>query len=133
MDFADLPGMQKFNEDFGEQGPNGRYSVSTTNQSLFASIIQAGEFVGALLASVIGDYLGRRGSLQTAVGVASIGTILQLLVAGSVVLLVVGRFVLGLGVGIISNCVPLYLSEIPHASIRGSVVAGWQLLLAIGQ
>ena len=52
---------------------------------------------------------------------------------GSQPLLVVGRFVLGGGVGIISNCVPLYLSELPPANIRGAVVSTWQLTLAIGQ
>lgn len=54
-------------------------------------------------------------------------------VTGSKPLLVVGRFVLGGGVGIISNCVPLYLSELPPANIRGAVVSTWQLTLAIGQ
>jgi SP family sugar:H+ symporter-like MFS transporter len=39
----------------------------------------------------------------------------------------------GMGVGIISNCVPLYLSELPPANIRGAVVSTWQLTLAIGQ
>lgn len=55
------------------------------------------------------------------------------IVTGSKPLLVVGRFVLGGGVGIISNCVPLYLSELPPANIRGAVVSTWQLTLAIGQ
>lgn len=60
-------------------------------------------------------------------------TILTLAVTGSRPLLVVGRLVLGAGVGIISNCVPLYLSELPPANIRGAVVSTWQLTLAIGQ
>jgi MFS family permease len=125
--------MDKFKLDFGERLENGTYDVSATNQSLFSSIIQAGEFVGSLSAAFVGDFLGRRGSLQTAVVISSVGAILQIIVAGSVPLLVVGRLVLGIGIGIVSNCAPLYLSEIPHASVRGSVVAGWQLLLAIGQ
>lgn len=37
------------------------------------------------------------------------------------------------GVGIISNCTTLYLSEIPPSSIRGSMVSSWQLFLALGQ
>jgi MFS family permease len=125
--------MDKFKLDFGEPNAQGVYDVSATNQSLFSSIIQAGEFVGSLSAAFVGDFLGRRGSLQTAVVISSVGAILQIIVAGSVPLLVVGRLVLGIGIGIVSNCAPLYLSEIPHASVRGSVVAGWQLLLAIGQ
>lgn len=38
-----------------------------------------------------------------------------------------------MGIGQISNCVPLYLSEASPAAVRGIVVGSWQLLLAIGQ
>lgn len=58
---------------------------------------------------------------------------LQLIVTGSKPLLIVGRLILGMGVGIVSNCTTLYLSEIPPAHIRGTIVSGWQLFLAIGQ
>ena len=39
----------------------------------------------------------------------TVGAVLQLILVGSIPLLVVGRFILGGGVGIISNAVPLYL------------------------
>ena len=38
-----------------------------------------------------------------------------------------------MGIGQISNCVPLYLAEISNTAIRGITVGSWQLLLAIGQ
>ena len=41
---------------------------------------------------------------------------MQLIVVGSGPLLTVGRLVLGMGVGVISNAVPLYLSEVPPTS-----------------
>lgn len=63
----------------------------------------------------------------------TIGAILQLIVTGNSPLLIVGRLVLGAGVGIASNAVTLYLSEIPPAEIRGSMVSSWQLFLALGQ
>ena len=74
------------------------------------SIVQAGEFFGALLAGSIIDFSGRKGGFLAAAAFVTLGVILQLVVAGSVPLLGVGRAILGMGVGIISNAVPLYLS-----------------------
>ncbi|KAJ9111072.1 hypothetical protein QFC19_001270 [Naganishia cerealis] len=131
--FTGILEMPKFLRDFGDLQPDGSYKLSSTVTSVFASIVQAGEFFGSLGASFLGDYLGRKGALRAAVIIVTIGCILQLLVVGSIPLLVVGRFILGVGVGVVSNCVPMYLSEIPPAAIRGSVVSTWQLTLAIGQ
>lgn len=135
--FTGMLEMDRFKRDFGELTPNKdgvlEYQIASTYTAVFASIVQAGEFVGSLAASVLGDYLGRKGALWSAVLIVTIGCILQLVVVGSVSLLIVGRLILGVGVGIVSNCVPMYLSEIPPAAIRGSVVSCWQLTLAIGQ
>ena len=43
--------------------------------------------------------------------------------AGNVAVLMVGRFVVGLGVGIASMVVPVYLSEVSPTEVRGTVVA----------
>lgn len=132
--FTGMLEMQRFKEDFGEyDATTGTYEIKSTYTAVFASIVQAGEFVGSLMASVLGDYLGRKGALWTAVLIVTIGCILQLILVGSISLLIVGRLILGIGVGIVSNCVPMYLSEIPPAAIRGSIVSTWQLTLAIGQ
>lgn len=132
--FTGMLEMQRFKEDFGDyDATTGTYEIKSTYTAVFASIVQAGEFVGSLMASVLGDYLGRKGALWTAVLIVTIGCILQLILVGSVSLLIVGRLILGIGVGIVSNCVPMYLSEIPPAAIRGSIVSTWQLTLAIGQ
>ncbi|KAK7449812.1 hypothetical protein VKT23_013288 [Stygiomarasmius scandens] len=131
--FTSILAMDKFDRDFGEQQADGSYTISSSDKSLFTSIVQAGEVVGSLFAGPIGDYLGRKGALAAACMLVTIGVILQMIVAGSHVLLIVGRLVLGMGVGVISNAVPLYLSEIPPTEIRGAVVSSWQLMLAIGQ
>lgn len=88
------------------------------------SIIQAGEFVGALTAGPVGDYGGRRLGFLVATALVVLGATLQIIVTGSVPLLTVGRFVLGCGVGVISNVVPLYLSEIsPTGALRSDSAA----------
>lgn len=130
--FTGILAMKTFVRDYGVE-TNGVYAITTSDESLLTSIVQAGEFCGALLAGPIGDWGGRRAGFFTACFFVTLGVVLQLIVRGSVPLLGVGRAVLGLGVGITSNVVPLYLSEIPPSQIRGAVVSCWQLVLAIGQ
>lgn len=56
----------------------------------------------------------------------TLGVVLQMIVAGNVPLLGVGRAVLGMGIGVISNSVPLYLSEVralgPYTWITASYI-----------
>ncbi|KAK4705131.1 MFS transporter, SP family, sugar:H+ symporter, partial [Phenoliferia sp. Uapishka_3] len=131
--FTGILAMDTFKRDFGTLTSAGTYVIDAKYQSLFASIVQAGEFVGALAAGFIGNRSGRKGAMLVAISVVAFGAILQLIVTGNLPLLVVGRLILGMGVGIISNCTTLYLSEIPPSSIRGSMVSSWQLFLALGQ
>ncbi|KAL8277948.1 hypothetical protein RQP46_009580 [Phenoliferia psychrophenolica] len=131
--FTGILAMDTFKKDFGTLQADGTYDIGSKYQSLFASIVQAGEFVGALAAGFIGNRNGRKGAMYVSIAIVGLGALLQLIVTGSLPLLVVGRLILGMGVGIISNCVTLYLSEIPPSAIRGSMVSGWQLFLALGQ
>ncbi|SPC66701.1 related to HXT1 - Low-affinity hexose facilitator [Ustilago sp. UG-2017b] len=132
--FTGILEMQRFKRDFGNLNPeNGEYFIPSNDQSLYASIVQAGEVVGSLIAAPLGDYVGRRGGFFGACTLVTIGVVLQLVTIGSKPLLTLGRGVLGAGVGVISNCTPLYLSEIAPTAIRGAIVSSWQLMLAIGQ
>src|SRR5699024_7412642 len=47
-------------------------------------------------------------------------------------LLVISRIIGGIGVGIASNVVPLYLAEIAPSRIRGALVTCYQLAITIG-
>lgn len=117
--------MEKFNRDFGVPtvGADGAttYVFPSSQKAVVTSIVQAGEFVGALAAGPVGDKLGRRGAFFGAIFFLTLGTILQLIVAGSVPLLGTGRAFVGIGVGFLANSTPLYLSEISTAAIRGAV------------
>lgn len=135
--FTGILAMDKFKQDFGNDHVQADGSIerniSSSQESVLTSIVQAGEVVGSLLAGPIGDWGGRKAGFLFACAFVTVGVILQLIIAGSVPLLGTGRAVLGVGVGIISNATPLYLSEIPPTAIRGAVVSSWQLMLAIGQ
>jgi len=131
--FAGILAMDRFLRDFGTLQPNGRYDVSSSDRSLLASIVQAGEVVGSVAAAPIGDWAGRRGVYFGACIQVVLGAVIQMVTTSSVGVLTGGRFVLGIGIGLISNSTPLYLSEIAPTAIRGIIVSCWQLFLAIGQ
>jgi sugar porter (SP) family MFS transporter len=95
------------------------------------SILSAGTFFGALAAAPSADQLGRRRALMIAVGVFSIGVTVQV-VSMSLPTYVAGRFVAGIGVGMISVIVPLYQSEMAPKWVRGALVCAYQLAITLG-
>ncbi|KUJ24122.1 general substrate transporter [Mollisia scopiformis] len=106
-------------------------NVSPAQSSVIVAILSAGTFFGALLAAPLGDKLGRRISLIIAVAIFSFGVLLQTL-ALAIPLLIVGRLVAGLGVGIVSVLVPLYQSEMAPKWIRGTLVCAYQFAITTG-
>jgi sugar porter (SP) family MFS transporter len=131
--FTGIVAMDAFLARFGDTLVDGKPALKSGTLSLLSSIVQVGELLGSLTATVIGGVGGRRGGLVAACICVSLGAIIQLAANGNIPQLTVGRLVLGMGIGQISNCVPLYLSESSPTAIRGIVVGSWQLLLAIGQ
>ncbi|KAH6853910.1 general substrate transporter [Chaetomium sp. MPI-CAGE-AT-0009] len=125
--------MDRFKDDFStgfiEKG--GRLGISPGQISLIVAMLSAGTAVGALLAAPLGDSFGRRLSLLFAIGVFCIGGIFQVS-ATNIALLVVGRTVAGIGVGIVSVLVPLYQSEMAPKWIRGTLVCAYQLSITVG-
>lgn len=87
--------------------------------------------VGALLAGVASDVLGRKKVLiLTAVlfAISAIGSAIP----DNLTHFVVARFIGGVGVGAASMLSPMYISEIAPAKIRGTLVTLYQLAIVIG-
>ncbi|RDS79442.1 sugar porter family MFS transporter [Dyella monticola] len=123
LDIGVIAGAQQFiQKDFG---------ISDNTLEWIVSIMMAGAAVGALSAGWLSAHLGRKRSLI-------LGAVL--FVAGSVLcgvawtpgVLIAGRFVLGLAIGIASFTAPLYLAEIAPESIRGAMISLYQLMITIG-
>lgn len=85
------------------------------------SVYTAGGAVGCLLGGPLGDRFGRRGTMQIGAVVAAVGTTLQT-AAQEVAMLVVGRLVAGLAIGIVYFAIPMFISEIAPAEHRGLFV-----------
>lgn len=99
--------------------------------SLVSSIFTVGGLAGSLFANLIMDKWGRRGAHRIcafliAFGSASMG------LSNSVSMLLVGRFLIGVGAGL-SLCVgPIYLAEIAPPNITGTVGLLTQLAVVVG-
>lgn len=91
----------------------------------------AGSLVGALGSSYLGDYFGRKVAIQIGGVIWIIGSIIQC-ASQNVGMLVAGRVIAGLCVGITSSLVPVYQSEIAPKEIRGRVVSLQQWAITWG-
>jgi SP family sugar:H+ symporter-like MFS transporter len=106
--------------------------ITAAQDSLIVSILSAGTFFGALTASPVGDFLGRRIGLMVSAGlVFNFGVILQT-ASTTQPLFIAGRFFAGYGVGLISALIPMYQSETAPKWIRGTIVGAYQLAITIG-
>lgn len=97
-----------------------------TSSLLFAAA------VGAISGGRLSDAWGRRRTIQLLAVLFLVGAI-TCVVAPGLGVMVVGRAVLGLAVGGTSVVVPVYLSEISPAEIRGSLAGRNELMIVIGQ
>ncbi|KAL2653494.1 hypothetical protein R1flu_021622 [Riccia fluitans] len=99
--------------------------------SMFGSLVNVGAMVGAVLSGKIADYCGRKGALVAASIPHLLGWILTVF-AQDVMMLYIARILVGLGVGIISFAVPIYIAEIAPRQLRGTLGTANQLAVTIG-
>ncbi|MFD4369509.1 sugar porter family MFS transporter [Rhodococcus sp. NPDC058521] len=109
----------------------GDLDLGDAQQGLVTSILLLGAMVAAMFTGGLADRFGRKAMLGCA------GVLFLLGFAGSALatgfeLLLLGRLVMGLGVGIASALVPTYLGEISPAQIRGRMLTLNQLLQTVG-
>ncbi|RPB01546.1 general substrate transporter [Choiromyces venosus 120613-1] len=90
-----------------------------------------GSFCGALLSGFLSDRMGRKYSIQVGALIWCIGSII-VCSSQSIGMLVAGRFINGFSVGICSAQVPVYISEIARADIRGRLVGCQQWAITWG-
>ncbi|KAK9243443.1 general substrate transporter [Lipomyces tetrasporus] len=91
-------------------------------QGIITASMATGSLVGALSSGVLGDRLSRKGAIQVGTIFWCIGAALQSASIG-VGMLVAGRAIAGICVGLTSTLVPIYQSEIAPRKIRGRIVS----------
>ena len=112
-------------------GMQEEFDLSTTMTEVITSWVTLGALFGALIAGILADRLGRRATIVVAAVLFVAGALLESLAPNPGVL-VVGRFVVGFGVGVASVAAPLYAAEMAPAHLRGRFVSMYQLAITIG-
>ena len=95
------------------------------------AIATVGTIVGALVGGRSADHFGRR-KLLFFIGILYVLGALGTALAPSHLVLMVFRFVGGVGVGLSSVCAPIYTAEIAPAKVRGRLVGLVQFNIVLG-
>ncbi len=107
------------------------FDVGTTAIEIITSWVTLGAMFGALAAGVLADKIGRKPTITLAAALFIVGAAIEAFAPGTVVL-VVGRLVVGFGVGVASVAAPLYAAEMAPARWRGRFVSMYQLAITLG-
>ncbi|KAJ5124207.1 Major facilitator superfamily domain general substrate transporter [Penicillium bovifimosum] len=116
-------------ESFGARYP--RIYTESGFKGWFVSTLLLAAWLGSLINGPIADRIGRKLSINLAVVVFTIGSVLQC-AAVNVPMLFAGRAIAGLAVGQLTMVVPLYISEVSIPDIRGGLVVLQQLSVTLG-
>eukprot|EP00043_Microstomoeca_roanoka_P008454 m.81381 g.81381 ORF g.81381 m.81381 type:complete len:588 (+) comp14247_c0_seq2:59-1822(+) len=108
------------------------FNLNDFQKELIVALTVGGAFVGSLGAGFLSASYGRKPAIMCGSIVFIAGAIV-LSVAQSWEILSVGRFVVGVGVGIASATVPVYISECAPSHIRGALMVVNTVCISTGQ
>lgn len=108
-----------------------QFHLDPLHQGWFVSAALIGCIIGVIFSGELSDRLGRKTPLLlsaaffllSAIGCAYMPTLNMVIAA---------RLLGGIGIGIASNVVPLYISEIAPANVRGRLVTYYQFAITLG-
>lgn len=103
-------------------------SESSPLVGVIVSVYYLGCAVGAVIASWAADKYGRKPSILGCLAVTVLGNLLMFVSGlgyrrGAILVMFVGRIVMGLGVGGIDSVVPIFSSELSESDGRGKALA----------
>jgi sugar porter (SP) family MFS transporter len=100
--------------------------------SLVSSGVPLGAVGGALILGPLNEAVGRRMAIIVSLVLYTIGAALE---AGAISfgMMVAGRVILGLGVGLEGGTVPVYVAESVSRKYRGNLVSLYQFMIALGE
>ncbi|WP_144111686.1 sugar porter family MFS transporter [Paraburkholderia sp. BCC1886] len=108
-----------------------QFQVNDQMQEWIVSSMMVGAAIGALGSGWMARAIGRKVSLMIAAALFALASTLCAF-AVSPAMLIGGRVLLGLAVGIASFTAPLYLSEIAPRTMRGALISLHQLMVTVG-
>jgi SP family galactose:H+ symporter-like MFS transporter len=112
-------------------GIKAEFSLSLLMVQVVTSWVTLGALAGSLAGGALSDWLGRKRTMMLAGALFTFGAYLQWSAPDAAVL-VVGRSVIGVGVGVGAVAAPLYAAELAPASLRGRFISSYQLAITVG-
>ncbi|KAI1034203.1 hypothetical protein LB503_012432 [Fusarium chuoi] len=125
--FGLAPFFSYFNLDLTGPGADYANSMIGATNGLFS----AGGIIGCLLMTKLADKFGRKRTIQGICAVCVVSVIFQA-AAVHIAMLLVGRFLNGLGSGMMNVIIPLYQSKVAPPHIRGRMVGAHGFCLVLG-
>lgn len=108
-------------------------------QGAIVSMASFGALVGSMFMYIAADRIGRRTELSWGATLYAAGAGLETLAGvaaasagGSLTLLLFGRLVYGIGIGITMHAAPTYLAEMAPADVRGLLVSLKEAMIVLG-
>ncbi|MCL7047006.1 hypothetical protein MKW94_022006 [Papaver nudicaule] len=133
---AMTPFLQKFfpkvyRQEIGAESANQYCKFDSVPLTLFTSSLYLAALVASFFASAVTKIFGRKVSMFVG-GIVFLGGAAINGAAQNVAMLIIGRIMLGIGVGFSNQSVPLYLSEMAPYKFRGALNICFQLMITIG-
>ena len=110
---------------------NQSFEINSYMLGLLVSSVSIGAVFGAFVNGFFVDKIGRRKTLLLTAFLFFIASVFCFL-SQNITALIISRMIIGLAVGIVSFCGPLYLSEISPKEKRGQIVSLHQLAITFG-
>jgi sugar porter (SP) family MFS transporter len=107
------------------------FTLTSFALEVIVSGVLVGAAIGALGGGRLADLYGRRRLLIATAVIFALGAIICS-AASSPTVLIIGRIIVGLGIGLSSGTVPVYISEVSPPAARGWTVSLFQLAITVG-
>lgn len=108
------------------------FDLTEVQQEVVVSSTVLAAFVSSLCGGSLNRSLGRRKSILIAAAIFTLGAVI-LAFCWNYETLVLGRIIVGIGIGIASLTTPMYIAEVAVPHMRGQLVTINALLVTIGQ
>jgi MFS transporter, SP family, galactose:H+ symporter len=112
-------------------GIKAEFSLSVLMVQVVTSWVTLGALVGSLAGGALSDEFGRKRTMLLAGALFTFGAAVQWS-APDATILVIGRFIVGVGVGVAAVAAPLYAAELAPAALRGRFISSYQLAITLG-